>query len=79
MSRSCKHIYNAFGEYPQINRIELYSYYSNKTVIDFSKEHNVQLEAQFPFAHGDVMEEWIENPILTDIASYYHKTVHKLY
>ena len=68
-------IYNICGEYPQINQIELHPYYSNKNVIDFSKEHNIQLEARSPFAHGDVMEEWMANPILTDIAHDHHKTV----
>ncbi len=68
-------INDKFGEYPAINQIEVHPYYSNRRLVDFCKEKGVTVEARSPFAHGDVMEEFILNPVLSSIASEYGKTV----
>jgi len=68
-------IKNKFGEFPSINQVEVHPYYSNKRLIDFCKEHGITVEARSPFAHGDVMNEFMLNPVLSSIASKYEKSV----
>lgn len=68
-------IKNKFGEFPSINQIEVHPYYSNSRLVDFCKENGIAVEARSPFAHGDVMNEFMQNPVLSSIASKYGKSV----
>ena len=68
-------IKNKFGEFPSINQIEVHPYNSNKRLIDFCKENGIAVEARSPFAHGDAMNDFMMNPVLSSIASKYVKSV----
>ena len=68
-------IKNKFGEFPSINQIEVHPYYSNRRLVDFCKENGITVEARSPFAHGDAMNEFMLNPVLSSIASNYEKSV----
>lgn len=63
------------GEYPMLLQAEIHPYHSQKELITFCKQNNIVLEARSPFAHGDVMQEWNENPTLKQIAEYHKKTI----
>lgn len=68
-------IYNGCGVYPQIVQVEIHPFHSNKQVIKYCKEHDILIEARSPFAHGDIMEELMNNPILIYIAKESGKTI----
>lgn len=63
------------GRYPMINQLEVHPYYNNKEVIEFCLEHNIAIEARSPFAHGDALPQFVNEPILKEIALHYGKTV----
>lgn len=66
---------NCVGEYPMIVQNEIHPYMAQREMVSYCRERGIQLEARSPFAHGDVMNEWQENPILQSLANFYHKTV----
>ena len=68
-------IKNKFGEFPSINQIEVHPYNSNRSLIDFCKENGIAVEARSPFAHGDAMNDFMMNPVLSSFAKKYDKTV----
>jgi len=70
-----KEIYSRYNEYPSINQIEVHPFYSNKKLIDFCRNNGIVVEARSPFTHGDALEEFIGNSILSNIAKSHNKTV----
>ena len=64
-----------FGEYPTINQIEVHPFLSNRRLVGFCQDNGITVEARSPFAHGDAMNEFMLNPILSSIASRHWKTV----
>lgn len=68
-------IKNKFGEFPSINQIEVHPYNSNRRLIDFCQKNGIAVEARSPFAHGDAMNDFMMNPVLSSIAKKYDKTV----
>ena len=68
-------IKNKFGEYPAINQIEVHPYHSNRRLVDFCKDNGIIVEARSPFAHGDALNEFVSNSVLSSIAEEYSKTV----
>lgn len=61
------------GQYPMIIEIELHPYYSQKSLVDFCQNHDIQVIARSPLAHGDVMAEWPQQ--LQYICYTYNKSV----
>lgn len=68
-------IYNHTGEYPMILQTEVHPYLSQKPLLDFCRERGIAVEARSPFAHGDALEEWLHNAVLTHIAHDHGRTV----
>ena len=52
-----------------------YPYFANEELIAFCRKNKIIVEARSPFAHGDVMEEWKNHPVLKRLAGRYMKTV----
>lgn len=57
---------------PVINQIELHPYLSQKTVREFCKLNDIQVEAWSPLMAGNGL---LENEVLKEIAKKYNKTV----
>lgn len=53
---------------PDVVQVEIHPYFSNKPIIEFCHAHNIVVEARSPFAHGDAMEEWMNEEMLQNIA-----------
>lgn len=70
-----KSIYNACGEYPMTIQVEIHPYHSQKQLIEFCNEHNIKVQARSPFAHGDVLNEWMEHDTIKKIAIEHGKSV----
>lgn len=68
-------LYRECGEYPMINQIELHPYNTMKSIVDYCKEHEIQVEAYSPFGRGNLVGEILNNPRLQKIAANYGKTV----
>lgn len=60
---------------PDVVQVEIHPYYSNKSVIEFCHKNSVVVEARSPFAHGDAMKDWVNEPILKHIAESHHATI----
>lgn len=73
-----KLIKNITGQFPMIIQVEIHPYNSQKRLIDFCHSNNIIIEARSPFAHGDVMQEWINNDKLSRLSKYYDKTIPQL-
>lgn len=63
------------GVYPMVNQIEMHPYYNRRKLVEYCKEHDIQIMAFSPFAHGDYLRELIKNEDLNAIAMEYGKTV----
>ncbi len=61
--------------YPLVNQLEMHPYYNRREIVDFCKEHDIQVMAFSPLAHGDYLHELLNNPMLKEIAGGYGKTV----
>ena len=68
-------IYQKTGVFPDIVQIEVHPYFANEELIAFCRKNKIIVEARSPFAHGDVMEEWKNHPVLKRLAGRYMKTV----
>ena len=68
-------LYKERGAYPMINQTELSPYNSQKELIEFCKENGIVVEAYSPFGRGKLVSEFMQHPVLTEIASRYNKTV----
>lgn len=60
------------GCYPMINQIEVHPYYFPHKVIDFCREHGIQVIARSPLAHGDILEDMKHE--LSELINNYSKT-----
>ena len=63
------------GIFPLINQIEIHPFNSQKRIIEFCKENNIQVEAYSPFGRGEILNEIMNNGILKNIANVHNKTV----
>lgn len=70
-----KRMKRELGEYPMINQIEVHPQHSNKSLIHYCQDNDIQVEARSPFAHGDLLGGIMCNPELVEISKYYHKTI----
>lgn len=70
-----KLLYKERGAYPMINQTEISPYNSQKELIEFCKENGIIVEAYSPFGRGKLLSEFMQHPVLTEIASRYNKTV----
>lgn len=70
-----KLLYKERGSYPMINQTEISPYNSQKELIAFCKENGIIVEAYSPFGRGKLVSEFMQHPVLTEIASRYNKTV----
>lgn len=68
-------IRNLYGEYPAINQLEVHPYYSNRKLVDYCLQNDIVVEARSPFAHGDLMEQFLVEPNLITIARNHGKTI----
>lgn len=68
-------LYKERGAYPMINQTEISPYNSQKELIEFCKENGIIVEAYSPFGRGKLVSEFMQHPVLTEIASRYNKTV----
>lgn len=66
------------GLLPDIAQVEMHPYFSNKSLLEFCHLHNIVIEARSPFAHGDAMNDWLNEPILQNIAIAHQSTVHQI-
>lgn len=58
---------------PAVNQLETHVFYQNKNLRNLYKKNGVYLEAWAPFGEGRAM--MFQNPILTDVAEQYNRTV----
>ena len=58
---------------PMVNQIEVHPLLTQKELISFCKQHNIQVQAYSPLARMD--KRLIENKVLMQIAYKYNKTV----
>lgn len=68
-------LYHECGEKPMINQIELHPYNTMKSIVDYCREHEIQVEAYSPFGRGNLVGEILNNPRLQEIAAIHGKTV----
>ena len=73
-----KSLHRITGEYPQIVQVEIHPYHSKRVLVDFCKDKGIIIEARSPFAHGDAMDEWHQESILTNLARTYNKTIQQI-
>lgn len=73
-----KSLHSITGKYPQIIQVEIHPYRSNRALVDFCKDNGIIVEARSPFAHGDAMDEWYGESVLTNLARNYNKTVQQI-
>lgn len=69
----CIHVY--CGEFPMINQIEFHPFRNQTALVEFCWEHDIQVQAYGPFAHGDGMAELLNDCQLQAIAFKYRKTI----
>lgn len=60
---------------PDVVQVEIHPYFSNKPVIEYCHAHNIVVEARSPLAHGDAMEEWMNESVLQKIAKKNKATI----
>lgn len=70
-----ENIYKRYGEYPTINQIEMHPYCSNLEIVEYCKSKNIIVEGRSPFAHGDLVQEFIIDEVLTAISKKYNKSI----
>lgn len=63
---------------PDVVQVEIHPYFSNKSLIEFCHLHNIIIEARSPFAHGDAMNDWLNEPILQNIAIEHQSTIYQI-
>lgn len=63
---------------PDVVQVEIHPYFSNKSLIEFCHLHNIVIEARSPFAHGDAMNDWLNEPILQNIAIAHQSTIYQV-
>ena len=68
-------IYQKTGIFPDIVQVEVHPYFTNADLIAFCRKNKIVVEARSPFAHGDVMGEWENHPVLKRLADRYGKSV----
>lgn len=68
-------LYNFCGRYPMINQTEISPFNSQKSLVDFCKIHNIQVEAYSPFGRGLLVKELVNNPVLQSISIKHNKSV----
>ena len=59
---------------PMVNQIEFHPGMLQEEAVEFSKKHNILVEAWAPFSNGQILK----NPVLQEIADKYKKTVAQL-
>ncbi len=55
---------------PMVNQVEFHPHLTQKSLLAYCKEHNIQMEAWSPLKQGEVLAD----PTLTDIAKRHEKT-----
>ena len=65
----------SIGSLPDVVQVEIHPYFSNKPLIRYCHAHEIIVEARSPFAHGDAMADWLNEPILKNIANDHNATV----
>lgn len=73
--RHMEEIYERYKEYPSINQIEIHPFFTNKDIINYCKVKGITIEARSPFAHGDALADFQQNPVLCKIAQTHNKTI----
>lgn len=68
-------LYNECGEYPMINQIELHPFNTMKSIVEYCKNHDIQVEAYSPFGRGNLVSEIMNNHRLKEIATIHNKSV----
>ena len=58
-----------------MNQIELHPYFNQQDVQDFCDEHDIKVTAWMPLMRNKGL---LDDPVITDIAHRYDKTLHKL-
>lgn len=58
------------GVTPMVNQVECHPWLTQKPLLDFCQNNNIQMEAYSPLMRGNINEE----PILSDIGEKYRKT-----
>lgn len=71
-----KNLINNCEIIPFVNQVECHPYLAQEELLNFYKEHEIQLEAYTPFARN--LPDMIYNPILREIASTHDKSVHQI-
>lgn len=66
-------LYNAVGEYPAVNQIELHPTFQQREVVAYCKEHGIAVQAYSPMARGADLNAGGEE--LEKIAQNHHSTV----
>ena len=56
---------------PMVNQVECHPRLTQKELLSYCQEHNIQLEAWSPLGRGKMLEE----PTLKELAAKYNKTV----
>lgn len=70
-----KQLHNICGEWPMINQTEISPVNSQKELVVFCQEHGIVVEAYSPFGRGKLVQEFMEDKMLQEIAGAYGKTV----
>lgn len=66
------------GVYPMINQIEIHPYLNNRDLVLFCQDNDIIVQARSPFAHGDIVNEWMNNKILIGLSNKYNITIFQL-
>ena len=68
-------LYEACGEYPMLNQIELHPFNAMEEIVGFCQEHDIQVEAYSPFGRGNLVGAIMGNERLKEIGAAHGKTV----
>lgn len=68
-------LYRRTGVFPDVVQLEIHPYFTNIKLCEFCLAHGIVVEARSPFAHGDALEEWYNEPQLQLLAEKYKKTI----
>ncbi|MCQ2294802.1 MAG: aldo/keto reductase [Bacteroidales bacterium] len=70
-----EHLYAHLHFLPDIVQVEVHPYFTNKQLIAYCQHHGVMVEARSPLAHGDAMQQWLQEPALLQLAQKYQKSI----
>ena len=70
-----KKLISEVGSKPDIIQVEIHPYHTNRDLIEYCRDQEILVEARSPFAHGDAMQDWMDDERLKQIAKQYGKSV----